>query len=80
MEQERQSLFKQGILTNKPLLSSVAVTMVLQFLTIYVPAINTIFRIQPLSAMDLMAVLILSSIVFFSVEIEELIKRWQKTT
>jgi hypothetical protein len=30
--------------------------------------------------MELMAVLALSSIVFFSVEIEKLIKRFQKTT
>jgi Ca2+-transporting ATPase len=77
---ERESLFTQGILTNKPLLASVAVTIFLQFLTIYVPALNPVFRTQPLSAMELMAVLALSSIVFFSVEIEKLIKRSQKTT
>jgi Ca2+-transporting ATPase len=77
---ERQSLFRQGILTNMPLLASVAVTIFLQFLTIYVPALNPVFRTQPLSAMELMVVLALSSIVFFSVEIEKLIKRSQKTT
>jgi Ca2+-transporting ATPase len=77
---ERQSLFTQGILTNKPLLASVAVTIFLQFLAIYVPALNPVFRTQPLSAMELMAVLALSSIVFFSVEIEKLVKRSQKTT
>ena len=77
---ERQSLFTQGIMTNKPLLASVAVTIFLQFLTIYVPALNPIFRTQPLSAMELMAVVALSSIVFFSVEVEKLVKRSQKTT
>jgi Ca2+-transporting ATPase len=77
---ERQSLFTQGILTNKPLLASVTVTIFLQFLTIYVPALNPVFRTQPLSAMELLAVLALSSIVFFSVEIEKLVKRSQKTT
>jgi len=77
---ERQSLFTQGILTNKPLLASVAITISLQFLTIYVPALNPVFRTQPLNAMELMAVLALSSIVFLSVEIEKLIKRSQKTT
>jgi len=76
---ERQSLFTQGILTNKTLLGSVVVTIVLQFLTIYVPVLNPVFRTQPLSVMELMAVLALSSIVFFSVEIEKLIKRSQKT-
>jgi Ca2+-transporting ATPase len=77
---ERQSLFTQGILTNKPLLARVAVTIFLQFLTIYVPALNPVYKTQPLSAMELIAVLALSSIVFFSVEIEKLIKRSQKTT
>jgi Ca2+-transporting ATPase len=77
---ERQSLFTQGILTNKPLLASVTVTIFLQFLTIYVPALNPVFMTQPLSAIELMAVLALSSIVFLSVEIEKLIKRSQKTT
>lgn len=77
---ERQSLFTQGILTNKPLLMSVAVTVFLQFLTIYVPAFNPVFKTQPLSAMELITVLALSSIVFFSVEVEKLVKRSQKTT
>jgi len=77
---ERQSLFTQGILTNKPLLASVTVTIFLQILTIYVPALNPVFRTQPLSVRELLVVLALSSIVFFSVEIEKHFKRSQKTT
>jgi len=77
---ERQSLFTQGILTNKPLLASVTVTIFLQILTIYVPALNPVFRTKPLSVRELFVVLALSSIVFFSVEIEKLVKRSQKTT
>jgi Ca2+-transporting ATPase len=75
---ERQSLFTQGLLSNKPLLASVAVTISLQLLTVYVPALNPVFRTQPLSVPELIAVLALSSIVFISVEIEKLIKRRQK--
>jgi Ca2+-transporting ATPase len=77
---ERESLFTQGIFSNKSLLVSVAAMFLLQLATIYVPALNPVFRTQPLSPMELMAVLALSSIVFFSVEIEKLIKRFQKTT
>ena len=67
-------------IAKKPLLASVTVTILLQFLTIYVPALDPIFRTQPQSAKELLVVLALSTIVFFSVEIEKLVKRFQKTT
>jgi len=76
---ERESLFTQGLLSNKPLLASVAATVLLQLLTVYVPALNPVFKTQPLSAKELIAVLVLSSIVFIAVEMEKLIKRFQKT-
>ncbi|MGE5172313.1 MAG: cation-translocating P-type ATPase [Betaproteobacteria bacterium] len=72
---ERQSLFTQGFFTNKPLLLSVAVTILLQFATIYIPFLNPIFKTQPLSSPELVIVLILSSVVFIAVEIEKSIKR-----
>jgi Ca2+-transporting ATPase len=76
---EKQSLFTQGIFTNRPLLASVVVTIFLQLLTIYVPALNPVFRTRPLDAGELMAVFVLSSVVFIGVEIEKLIKRSRKT-
>jgi Ca2+-transporting ATPase len=76
---ERESLFTQGVLSNKVLFMTVVITIALQLLTVYVPALNPVFRTQPLSARELIMVLALSSIVFFGVEIEKLIKRSQKT-
>jgi Ca2+-transporting ATPase len=76
---ERQSLFTQGILSNRTLFFTVVATSALQLLTVYVPSLNPIFRTQPLNVLELLIVLVLSSIVFFGVELEKLIKRSQKT-
>ncbi len=76
---ERQSLFTQGLFTNKALFLSVVATILLQLATIFIPFLNTLFQTQPLTAPELIAVLALSSVVFLAVEIEKLIKRIQKT-
>jgi Ca2+-transporting ATPase len=76
---ERQSLFTQGLFTNTFLAGSVIMMVILQMLTIYVPALNPVFKTQPLSAPELALVFVLSSLLFLSVEIEKLIKRRQKT-
>ncbi len=72
---ERLSLFKQGLLSNMMLLGSVLVTILLQMGTIYVPALNTLFKTEPLTAGELLLVFGLSSTVFVAVEIEKLFKR-----
>jgi Ca2+-transporting ATPase len=72
---ERESLFRQGIFTNKPLLLSVIATLVLQLAAIYVPVLNPIFKTQPLTPAELAVTLLLSTIVFTAVEIEKMIKR-----
>ncbi len=72
---ERESLFKLGLLSNKYLLGAVLLTFVLQMATIYVPALNPIFKTAPLTVGELLLALVLSSIVFIAVEIEKLIKR-----
>ncbi len=72
---ERQSLFTQGIFTNKPLLAAVLGTVILQLATIYVPVFNQIFKTQPLSLGELAVVLALSTIVFIAVEIEKFLRR-----
>ena len=41
---ERDSLFKQGLLSNRPLLAAVALTLVLQLATVYLPLLQPIFR------------------------------------
>lgn len=72
---ETQSLFTQGILSNKPLLGAVVVTFVAQMATIYVPFLNPIFKTEPLSFNELLLTLALSSVIFFAVEIEKLCRR-----
>ncbi len=72
---ERESFFRQGALSNKPLLGAVLLTLALQLSTIYVPFLNPIFKTVPLSAGDLAITLLLSSLVFVAVEIEKAVKR-----
>ena len=72
---EKESIFTQGIFTNKPLLISVSATFILQFATIYIPFLNPVFKTVPLTVTEIVIVLILSTTVFIAVEIEKLIKR-----
>jgi Ca2+-transporting ATPase len=72
---ERESLFSQGLMSNKPLLGAFLLTIALQMATIYVPFLNTVFKTAPLSTAELGAALLLSSIVFATVEVEKLLKR-----
>lgn len=72
---EKESLFVQGIFTNKPLLLSVLATILLQFATIYIPFLNPVFKTVPLTVNDIVIVLILSTVVFIAVEIEKSYKR-----
>jgi Ca2+-transporting ATPase len=72
---EKESLFKIGLFSNKYLLFAVLLTFLLQMATVYVPALNQVFKTAPLTLDELLMALVLSSIVFFAVELEKLIKR-----
>jgi Ca2+-transporting ATPase len=72
---ERESLFSQGLFSNMPLFGAVALTFVLQMATIYVPALNRIFKTEPLSPAELAATLAVAAVVFVAVEIEKWVKR-----
>jgi len=72
---EKRSLFQMGILSNKPLLYSVLLTVLLQLAVIYVPWCNNIFRTAPLPPRELALALGLSSLIFFAVEAEKLLRR-----
>jgi P-type Ca2+ transporter type 2C len=72
---ERQSLFKIGLLSNKPLFAAVALTFLLQMATVYVPVLNGLFKTEPLTACELLIAVAASSAIFFAVEAEKLILR-----
>lgn len=72
---ERESLFKIGLFSNKPILGALLLTVVLQLLIIYIPFLNIIFKTHPLSVSDLGLTILASSIVFWAVEIEKWVFR-----
>ncbi len=73
---ERESLFRIGIGSNPWLLAAVALTVVLQLGTLYLPGASRVFKTQPLSARELLICLALSAVVFLAVEAEKwLIRR-----
>jgi len=72
---ERESLLSQGLFSNLPLLGAVALTFVLQMATIYVPALNGIFKTAPLSPAELAATVAIAAVVFVAVEVEKWLKR-----
>jgi Ca2+-transporting ATPase len=71
---DRTFLFKQGLLSNKPLLISVGLTMGLQLGVVYLPFLNEIFRTQPLDLMELLFCGGIALIVFHAVEMEKWIR------
>jgi len=71
-----KSFFKLGILSNKPMLGALLVTTALQLGVIYIPFFNDIFKTQPLSLKELAIAIAVSSIVFWAVEVEKLIRRF----
>jgi len=72
---ERESLFTQGLLSNKPLAGAVALTLALQLAVVYVPALNRLFHTEPLGPGALALALGASAVVFAAVEVEKWIGR-----
>ena len=69
------SIFTMGLFSNKMMILAVIVTFLLQMALIYVPFMQTIFKTVPLSLDELGIALLLSTVVFFAVEIEKWIRR-----
>jgi Ca2+-transporting ATPase len=75
IKSESESLFTQGLLSNKPLIGAVILTFGAQMATIYVPLLNPIFHTAPLKLNELVMTLTLSSVVFLAVETEKMFLR-----
>ena len=65
------SIFKIGLISNKPMIGALFITISLQLMIIYVPFFNEIFKTQALTLYELLLTLTVSSIVFWAVEIEK---------
>ncbi|MGL6111976.1 MAG: cation-translocating P-type ATPase [Rubrivivax sp.] len=68
---ERDSTFRLGFWSNPVLMGTVLFTLGLQLATIYVPALNPIFKTEALSLDELLICLVASTVVFFAVEVEK---------
>ncbi|HET9222115.1 MAG TPA: cation-translocating P-type ATPase, partial [Roseiflexaceae bacterium] len=71
----RDSLFRIGLWSNRPLLGAVTLTFGMQLAVVYVPFLQGFFTTVALSARDLAIGLAASSIVFWGVELEKWLMR-----
>lgn len=71
---DRKSIFKTKFLSNKPMLVALLITTGLQLMVIYTPFFNDVFKTHPLTVKELMITLTASSVVFWAVELEKIIK------
>jgi Ca2+-transporting ATPase len=74
----RDSLFTIGLLSNKPLMGAVLLTLVLQMLVVYLPPLQRLFSVNALPPIELGISLAASTLVFAAVEIEKLVLRNQE--
>jgi P-type Ca2+ transporter type 2C len=72
---ERDSLARLGLTTNRPLLATVAGTAALQLGVVYWGPAQVFLGTEPLAAVELAVVLAASTVVFWAVELEKLVRR-----
>ncbi len=72
---DRESLLRVGVLSNRPMVFAVALTVVLQLLLVYVPALNRVFDTAPLTLPELGLCFACAALVLAAVEIEKALVR-----
>ncbi|MDJ0759012.1 MAG: cation-translocating P-type ATPase [Woeseiaceae bacterium] len=72
---EHRSLFSQGLMSNRPLIGAVLLTVVLHAAVIYLPPLQAVFNTAPLTATELALCLALPCFVILGVELEKLLAR-----
>ncbi len=72
---EKESLFAIGLFSNRPMALAISVTFLLQMATIYLPALNPIFKTEPLDMTELALCIGAASVVLIAVEIEKWLVR-----
>jgi Ca2+-transporting ATPase len=71
----RDSLFTLGLLSNTALLGAVLLTFVLQMGVVYLPFLQDLFKTSALPPDELLVSLVLSTVVFWGVELEKWLLR-----
>ena len=72
---EKQSFFSVGLFSNKLLIGSVLLTLLLQAAITYIPFLQTVFKTQALTLNEFLLVGGASILIFAAVEIEKLVRR-----
>jgi Ca2+-transporting ATPase len=74
-----ESFFKMKLLGNRLLLGMAGLVALAQLAAIYLPFMNQFIYTQPLPVQDLIIAIVLSSAVFWAIEIQKFIKRRRST-
>ena len=72
---ERESIFKLGFASNRPLFIVLIVSALVQLALVYVPFLQPIFETTALTATELLVVALVTPIPFIAVEIEKWVRR-----
>nr|WP_204150401.1 cation-translocating P-type ATPase C-terminal domain-containing protein [Leptolyngbya sp. CCY15150] len=75
---DRDSLFRLGLFSNKPLLAAVVLTIGLPMSVMYSPVLQPLFQTTSLSAIDLEICVGLSTIIFWAIAPEKWFTRRQQ--
>ena len=75
LRSDRESVFRLGWRRNPFLLAVLAGTLLLQLALIYLPVAQDLLSTEPLSAVDLAVVLLVSTSLFWVVELQKLVRR-----
>jgi P-type Ca2+ transporter type 2C len=71
----RDSLFRIGLFSNKPLLAAASLIVGLQLVIVYAPSLRGLFSVAPLSAGELALAVGASSLVLWAIELEKWLAR-----
>jgi Ca2+-transporting ATPase len=74
----QRSFFSTPFFSNPALLGTVLLTFGLQAAVTFVPFLQDIFHTQALTGEEFLVVTLLSSVVFFGVEAEKVVRRWRR--
>ena len=75
---EEDTVLSRKFFANPYLLGAIALSFLLQMAVVYLPSLAEVFRVLPLSAIDLLLCALLASSVFIGVEAEKFYSRWRK--